>query len=188
MINCPSCQAQLRPTQFNTGRPEPCPLCSKKVQVLAFAALGVEKKEMLRSEALVDDQAGCFFHAEKKATTVCEICGRFICALCDLDINGTHMCPHCLETGKEKGSIETLDNTRVLYDRMAIYVAFFSFFLNVISGILAPITFYIIIRHWKTPGSVTQTSGGKIRFVFAGLLALTQVLITFLFFYNVLTE
>ncbi|MBI9076891.1 MAG: hypothetical protein JEZ02_15900 [Desulfatibacillum sp.] len=186
MVNCPSCEAQFRPAVFNSGRPEPCPLCNKKFQTEVFPALTATQEETQRSETLVDEQAGCYFHPAKKAATVCEVCGRFVCALCDLDINGVHMCPHCLETGKKKGTIEALDNSRMLYGKMALYTAFFSFFISVLSGFLAPITFYIIIRYWKAPGSITGS--GKGRFVVAGILALIQILVTFFFFFAIITE
>lgn len=188
MVNCPSCQAQLKPAAFNTGGFEPCPLCEKKFRVEVFPALTAPKEEIQRSEALVDDQAGCFFHPGKKATTVCDSCGRFICALCDLDINGAHMCPQCLDSGKKKGSIKELDNSRTLYDRLALYIAFFSFFVSVISGFIAPITLYIVIRYWNSPGSVTGKGGTKFRFVLAGLLAVIQLLITGFFIYSLAVE
>ena len=41
---------------------------------------------------LVEGEAACFYHAEKRATVACSACGRFLCALCDLDFSDHHFC------------------------------------------------------------------------------------------------
>ncbi|SHJ23745.1 hypothetical protein SAMN02745216_01273 [Desulfatibacillum alkenivorans DSM 16219] len=181
MVNCPSCQAQLKPAAFNTGGFEPCPLCEKKFRVEVFPALTAPKEEIQRSEALVDDQAGCFFHPGKKATTVCDSCGRFICALCDLDINGAHMCPQCLETGKEKGSIESLDLKRMRWDKLALLIAVVSYITSFFSGFFALITMFIVIKFWNAPRSITGNT--RVRFIIAFLMAISQIALTIFIFY-----
>ncbi|WP_028314912.1 hypothetical protein [Desulfatibacillum aliphaticivorans] len=183
MVNCPLCQAGLKPAVFNTGGPEPCPLCDAKIQVEVFPALTRPEEEVLRSEALVDDQAGCFFHPGKKAVRVCDVCGRFICALCDLDINGDHLCPQCLETGKKKGSIESLDLNRMRWDKLALLIAVVSYITSVFSGFFALLTMFIIFKYWNAPRSITGNT--RVRFIIAFLIAISQFALTLFFFYSI---
>ena len=103
----------------------------------------------------------------------CSFCGRFICALCDIDFGGQHICPTCLAAGKKKGRIKTLENQRTLYDSIALSMAvapLIFFWLTIIS---APITIYLVIRYWKAPTSIVGRT--KIRFVVAFLLALAEL-------------
>ena len=95
-------------------------------------------------------ESACFYHEGKKAVTVCESCGRFLCALCDCELNGQHLCPACLETGKKKGSIEQLANSRMLYGRQALMMALLPLFLTGLGAL------YLAIRYWKAPESLVQ--------------------------------
>ena len=69
---------------------------------------------------LVDGEASCFYHPAKKAVLPCESCGRFLCAVCDVEMNGQHLCPACLASGKKKGRLKQLENRRTLYDSLAL--------------------------------------------------------------------
>ena len=104
----------------------------------------------------------------------CSSCGRFICALCDVELDGRHLCPACLETGKRKHTIETLENQRVLYDRIAMYLALVPLLLMwPVTVITAPISLYVAIRYWNKP--VGFPVGGKWRYVLAIILAVLQI-------------
>jgi hypothetical protein len=72
---------------------------------------------------LIEGEASCFYHPQKKAAVPCEACGRFLCALCDCELHGKHFCPACLETGKQKGKIQKLESQRTLYDNIALALA-----------------------------------------------------------------
>ena len=111
----------------------------------------------------MDDQASCFYHSQKKAVVPCAYCGRFLCALCDVEWDGKHLCPACLETGKKKGKIINHERRRVLYDVLFWFTLF-----------TAPIALYIAIRHWNSPTSIVGRS--KIRFVLAIMLSGLQIL------------
>ena len=72
---------------------------------------------------VVEGEAACFYHPGKRATVPCGVCGRFLCALCDLELNGRHVCPACLETSRRKGDLRNLDTRRMLYDSAALSLA-----------------------------------------------------------------
>lgn len=101
-------------------------------------------------------QAGCFFHPEKKASVVCEGCGRFLCSLCELEIDDKRLCPNCVYASSAKGKIQTLEVQRTRHDRIALTMALGAALLTLFSVLVAPITIFYAIRHWKSPGGLAS--------------------------------
>ncbi len=122
----------------------------------------------------MDDQASCFYHSQKKAVIPCDNCGRFLCALCDVELGGKHLCPACLETGKKKGRIIDLERHRVLYDAAALKLAIYPVLMFWFTLFTAPIALYLAIRHWNSPGSIVGRT--RIRSVLAIMLSGLQIL------------
>ena len=108
--------------------------------------------------------------------------------MCDVDFNGEHLCPGCLETGRKKGRLSNLDNRRTLYDSLALSLVLLPMvllFVWPLSLVTAPAALFVAVRYWKAPGSLLRRS--KIRFVLAMLLALIQIVawgILFWFWFN----
>src|SRR5689334_22847096 len=103
VVSCPQCEVALtNPELYNTGQLAACPGCGVPVRIDLFPAFFRETASGQPAEnVLIQGESSCFYHAQKKALTVCEICGRFLCALCDVELNGQHLCPVCLERGQE---------------------------------------------------------------------------------------
>jgi hypothetical protein len=120
----------------------------------------------------LEGEPACFYHAAKKAVIPCQACGRFLCALCDCDLNGQHFCPLCLEAGKTKGKITSIENSRVRYDLMALLLATLPLLIFYFTFITAPAALFVAIRHWNSPRSLIQTS--RVRYVVAIVLASIQ--------------
>jgi hypothetical protein len=111
------------------------------------------------AEALVaPEDAGCFYHPQSRAQVPCDLCGRFLCALCDVELQGQHLCPACLDTGRKKKKIRELDGDRVLYGGVAFMVALlpliFFWPLTVVTG---PLAVFIAIYGWRKPRSFVRT-------------------------------
>jgi hypothetical protein len=87
--------------------------------------------------ALMDGEATCFYHPQKRAHVPCDACGRFLCALCDLDLNGRHLCPACLESGARKGRIQELERQRTRWDQITWTVLILPPLVS--CGFLAPV-------------------------------------------------
>ncbi|HSE41763.1 MAG TPA: hypothetical protein VLH08_13450, partial [Acidobacteriota bacterium] len=120
-IRCSYCRALLPFESFNKETPVKCAVCSVDMFAFAFPALVRPISSGKPAEQiLIEGEAGCFYHPQKKAVVACEYCGRFLCGLCDIDLNGQHLCTSCIEAGKKKKSMTTLENRRVLYDDMAL--------------------------------------------------------------------
>jgi hypothetical protein len=122
---------------------------------------------------LTDEQASCFYHSHKKAVVSCASCGRFLCALCDLDFNHQHLFPVCLESANKQKKIRNLENRRVLYDDLALSLAIVPMITIYFTLITAPIALFVAIRYWNAPSSIIPRS--KFRFVLAILLSLLQL-------------
>ena len=173
-VPCPKCRVPLLPAAFNQSEMSPCPACRVPLQVDIFPAFFRKINPGKSGEAvMVDGESSCFYHPAKKAVLPCDSCGRFLCALCDGELNGQHFCPACLETGKTKGKIKSLDNQRTLYDSIALALAVYPLLIFYFTVITAPMSLFIAIRYWKSPLGLMRRS--KIRFVIAIILALLQI-------------
>jgi hypothetical protein len=146
------------------------------VQCEVFPALHAGLRIGRPGEPLVDaSEASCFFHPEKRAALACESCGRFLCALCDLEFDGRHICPSCLSAGRKKGSLGTLDHFRLSWGGIALLVAVLPVIafwpMTVVS---APAAIAVAIYGWRKPRSLT----GRRRWVsytFAFIFALVEI-------------
>ena len=113
---------------------------------------------------MMEGEASCFYHPQKKAVLPCEACGRFVCALCDCLHQGQHLCPTCLETGRSKGKIKSLENKRTRYDNMVFGLAVIGF-IPVLWYFLcfsAGAALFFFFRHRKSPLGLTQRSRWKL--------------------------
>jgi hypothetical protein len=181
LIQCPKCQAWLVEEIFNRPDLSPCPACGVPLQVEVFPALFRKITPGQNAETImVEGESSCFYHPQKKAVRPCDSCGRFMCALCDCELNGQHFCPACLDAGKTKGKIKSLDNQRMLYDRVALSLAVYPLLIFYFTIITAPMALFIAFRHWKSPPSLVRRT--KIRFVVAIILALLQIAGWIIFF------
>jgi hypothetical protein len=152
---CSKCRTEIPPADFNRGGFSDCPKCAAPIRVEAFPALFRPAAKANAGElVMVAGESACFYHENKKAATVCEACGRFLCGLCDCFVHGKHLCPACLETGKQKRTIEQLDNVRPLYGYQAMLCALLPLFITGLAAI------FISLRHRKSPGSLV---GGQHR-------------------------
>jgi hypothetical protein len=173
LVKCGKCQAVLYPAAFNTGQFSPCPSCEAPLAIEVFPAILQTPSAAAPAEPLlVEGQSSCFYHPAKKASIVCEGCGRFLCGLCDLELNGRHVCPVCLEAGQKKSRFKDLENTRVLWDHIALAVALFPVLCFWPSFIGAPCAIYLVLRYRKAPCSITGKS--NLAFIAAAVLAVLE--------------
>lgn len=175
-VACPSCQGSLLGAWCNTGTPVSCPACETPIQVDVFPVFFKPAGAGQSGETILEEGlSSCFYHEQKKAVVHCDACGRFLCALCDLDLNGQHLCPACLQTGKKKGSIPELENRRTVFDRSALVLALLPLMVTApVAVVLALLSFF------RPPSLVRRTRVAAWLALFFGLLQIALWVILFL--------
>lgn len=174
LITCTKCNIPLPKQSYNTFDLSDCPSCNALIRVDVFPALLREQKtDQAGADELFDNESGCFFHPQKKAVTPCAICGRFLCSMCDIDFNGQHVCPACIDTGKKKKKLKNLETHRTLYDNISLVLATIPLLIFYITFITAPISLFIALRHWKSPSSIIPRT--KVRFILAIFFSALQI-------------
>ena len=170
-VACTGCQARLPADFFNLTHFVGCPSCEASLRIRVFPALVRTEEAPVATPVLTEGESSCFYHPHKRAVVACESCGRFLCALCDIEVGDKHRCPGCLSnTGRKTPELE---KRRTLYDGIAFALATFPILFWPFTLITAPAAMFLTIRHWRTPLSIFPRT--KIRFVIAFLLAGAQV-------------
>lgn len=176
LVTCPQCKTVLGAEMCGLPDLTPCPSCGQLLQIQIFPALFREETTVRPELVVAEGEAGCFYHPQKKAVIVCESCGRFLCALCDVEFDGQHVCPACLASGKDKGKIKKLQNQYTRHDRVALILAILPlvpcFYLTIIT---APVTLIYSVRYWNTPVSLLPRRA-KLTFSLAMLIASLEIL------------
>ena len=183
-LRCDKCQTPLPGAAVNTLAPVACPACRASLIVQVFPAFLRPVARGRASEALgSQEDAGCFYHPHKKAVVPCEDCGRFLCALCDLEIDGRHVCPACVEIARQGGKSLRAGGQRTLHDQVALTLAALGpAIIGWGSIITAPIALFMVVRYWNEPkrSPVPRT---RARLIVAGLLALLELTGWFILLY-----
>ena len=172
---CSKCRTVLPAELCNLPALAPCPSCTTPVQAIVFPALFKPVASTTAENVIMEGEASCFYHSQKKAIVPCDSCGRFLCALCDVELSGRHICPGCLEAGKTKGKIKNLQQKRTRYDRIVVSLAVLPLLIFYLTFITAPMAIYLSIKHWNTEVSIVPRKA-KLRFVTAIVLASLQIL------------
>ena len=170
-VACPGCQARLPPDFFNLKHFVSCPSCEATLRMRVFPALTRPETAAVAAPVIAEGESSCFYHPHKRAVVSCERCGRFLCALCDIEVGDKHRCPGCLS--RRSGVWPELEKSRTLYDGIALALATFPILLWPLTAISAPAALYLTVRYWRTPLSIFPRT--KIRFILAFLIAGAQV-------------
>jgi len=171
---CSACHNPLPGTVCNIGEPAICPSCSAVVRAEIFPAILRPAGESgSTGREISEGEASCFYHPEKQAVKVCSSCGRFLCALCDLELAGRCICPACLEEGRKSGEIRELVRRRTLYDSIALNAAIVPLFLWPLTLVTSPLALAYSIYAWRKPTSILPRT--RIRLVVALILSPLQI-------------
>jgi hypothetical protein len=171
---CPHCSVDIpADSQWQS-----CPHCQKRLQVRLWPVA----RQTSNAATAVSDQATCFFHPEKAYQACCQRCGRFVCALCDLQLGAEHVCPACFERGRADSGIEASQAEwryrDVLYDSIALTVgwAWILFWPVVIAAV--PTLIFLHVKYRKAPRSyLIPRSGWRFWLAYVGLVWLPLLLV-----------
>jgi hypothetical protein len=172
---CSSCHTPLPAALCNSGESIRCPHCSTQLQVELFPAILRPLHEGgTVGLQVAEGEASCFYHPDKQAVTICSSCGRFVCSLCEIDLAGRHLCPVCLEQGRQNEQLSELVTKRILHDSIALNTTLLPLLIWPVTLITAPIAFYLAITAWRKPSSILPRT--KIRQVLALLFSVLQII------------
>jgi len=171
---CRKCYAVLPERKMLREGECHCLNCDRLHHLEIFPAILKEAEQGKEAEKkIMDEDANCFFHEDKVASILCEQCGVYMCSLCDLEIDGRHICPQCFK--KQKDNINTLTKRANLYDEILLSLSILTFFLWFLTFVTAPAIFVASIICWdkvKTP-----YRRGKWRFAVAMGIAVIQIMV-----------
>ena len=166
-VVCPHCSADIPPD----SEWQSCPYCQKWLQVRLWPTI----RQNTNAATALSDQAACFFHPDKAFQTCCQRCGRFVCALCDLQLGAEHVCPVCFERGRANSGAEAgkaeWRYRDVLYDSIAVTVGWgwILFWPTIVAAIPAVIVLHVKYR--KAPRSyLIPRSGWRFWAAYVGLV------------------
>lgn len=159
-LACPVCKGPWPAEPEALAALQACPVCGRLVHVLVFPAFWHGLAQGAAPEpVLVEGEAACFQHPDKRAVEACAECGRFLCALCDVELHGRHLCPGCLETGQRQGRLPELEHRRTLWDAAALAVAVVPLVLCwPLTALTAPAAVALGVLSFYRPGSLVQRS------------------------------
>ncbi|MBZ5601362.1 MAG: hypothetical protein LAO79_03565 [Acidobacteriia bacterium] len=173
MVTCGECSFPIPAEAWNREDGALCPGCRQRILAAVFPSMERSRAGAVPEQVAEATEASCFFHPQSRASVPCSHCGRFLCNLCDIELDGAHLCPSCFRAGVKKKKIESVETQRVMYDSIALAAATLPalLFWPVIFG--APAALYITIRRWRTPLSILPRT--RIRFVLAAIFALAEI-------------
>ena len=148
-----------------------CLYCDKKMQIGVWPIV----RQNNNAATALSDHATCFFHPDNAFQACCQRCGRFLCALCDLQLGAEHVCPTCLERGRTDSGAEAGKSEwryrDVLYDSIALTVgwAWILFWPVIVAAI--PTVIVLHVKYWKAPRYyLIPRSGWRFWAAYAGLV------------------
>jgi hypothetical protein len=168
-VSCPNCTGDVAPIETQAGW-QSCPYCQKRLEIRLWPAL----RHNTSAAAAMPEQATCFFHPEKAFQACCQRCGRFVCALCDLQLGAEHVCPTCFERGRAESGLNSgkaeWRHRDVLYDSIAVTIGWcWIFFWPTIVAAL-PAAIFLHVKYRKAPRSyLIPRSGWRFWVAYAGL-------------------
>jgi uncharacterized paraquat-inducible protein A len=172
-ISCGECSWPVPPESWNREEGARCPRCGRHVQVAVFPAIEERRTGALPEALGAESEASCFYHPHSRAAVLCEECGRFLCRLCDLEVDGRHLCPTCFQSGVATRKLENVETRRTMYDSVALALATFPALLIWPVLVAAPASLFVVIRRWREPSSILPRT--RIRFYLAALLAVAEI-------------
>ncbi len=170
---CPLCNRLLGPEFWNSGHFLVCPACSAHVMTTAFPAITIPSGAS-SIVACEPGESSCFFHANNRAETICDRCGRFLCGLCSISFGKRRFCPDCIYRSRRQKSDPLLIDQAVLFDNIAIAVLALSVFTLsylLLGLVVSLLTVCLAILGWRYQRTLVRRS--RFRFGIALILGLT---------------
>ena len=177
VVSCPNCEGEIPQAETNIDW-QTCPYCEKRLLVRSWPIL----RQNHNALAAFADQATCFFHPDKAFQACCQRCGRFVCALCDLQLGAEHVCPTCFERGRgtlgTEASKAEWRSRDILYDSIAATAGWGWILFWPTIVVALPATIFLHVKYRKAPRSyLIPRSGWRFWVAYLGLAWLPLILV-----------
>jgi len=174
-LACSRCGAALPELASGTSTLLQCSGCGAELALTVFPALNRAAAAGPAPQLVLEaGEAACFYHAEKRAVVPCETCGRFLCALCDVQLHGKHYCPACLESGRNKPGSIPLERGRTRYDQIVWSLLILPVPLcMLVAPVTAAAAFVLSLWKWRAPPSLVANT--RLRFILGMVMALIEL-------------
>lgn len=174
-ISCPSCTGEVVVLETQTEWQD-CPYCQKRLQFKLWPGIRLNTI----ASAATPEQATCFFHPDKAFQACCQRCGRFVCALCDLQLGAEHVCPTCFERGRAGSGTDIAKaewrHRDVLYDSIALSIGWGWILVYPTILVAFPAALFLHIKYRKAPRHyLIPRSGWRFWLAYVGLLWLPSL-------------
>jgi hypothetical protein len=124
--------------------------------VRVFPALFQRAPQPAAPTTAAEGEGTCFDHPTKLAIAHCSQCGRFLCPLCAVDFRGGIWCPTCISAGVTRKRSVEFENSRTLYDSIALAISTLPLLLWPFTFLGAPAALFMGIRFWRRPLSLVR--------------------------------
>ncbi|MGC1619555.1 MAG: hypothetical protein WA765_13785 [Candidatus Acidiferrum sp.] len=175
-VVCPGCNGDVAPLETAAGW-QTCPFCEKRLHIRLWPAI----RRNTNAAVAMAEQATCFFHPDKAFQACCKRCGRFVCALCDLQLGAEHVCPTCFERGRAdsglKGDKAEWRHRDVLYDSISLTLGWSWIIFWPIIVAAFPAAIFLHAKYRKAPRSyLIPRSGWRFWMAYVGFIWLPILL------------
>lgn len=169
---CPKCKVPLvgLDSAEDTGEGV-CAACATALEFTLFPARR-RAKQVLRVERSLEGDSTCYFHPTNHAASICDGCGRYVCAVCEVPSDdGRKLCPPCVSASRKK-TVQKADEI-VVYDQLALTVALLPILIWPITLVSAPVALGLVIYGGNKPRSLIRP--GRWRLRVAAVLAVLEI-------------
>ncbi len=161
ILACPVCRAPLATDSLAPDRAASCPQCLSPWTGAVFPAFRNQEPTGAGNAAIAaEGDAVCFFHPQNRAALSCERCGRFICAVCDLEVGARHICPTCLSSGLDGEKLPEVVPWRFLWSDAALLAGLIPILIGIavypVFIFSGPVAIFLALFGWRKPGSLTR--------------------------------
>jgi hypothetical protein len=169
-IRCPACRRPLTEDPATLNSLDRCPACNAPLTIATFPGFRRVPVAGRPAERITGEgEAACFFHASRKAAVPCDDCGRFLCALCDIPVDGRHLCPTCIDTAHKTGTVRGLERSRTRWDAMVWYA---NLGLFTVVGIPFVTLFNILVTIFRWSAADSRVANVRRRMILGTLVSI----------------